>query len=1111
MNLDNCCEFNHWPERINPDLMGAWYNNRGQSIMRYRLFDSFIPNNVDDDSVVPDPVATDAVEPVVGPLAPATANPLTYMTTHWLGPVPAPVASPASGTSALTGTQKTDDNSDLAMHGPTARSTFNLTGATLSTGATLRIGILSNSFDEADPSANPVATDQADGDLPSGNNLVIVQDGQAGDDDEGRAMAELVHRVAPGAQIYFYSGDNGPSAFATGVNTLVADGCQIIVDDLSYLEEPFFQNGSVTETAVENAVAAGVDYFTSVTNNGTDYYESNFNAMSFNLPGVGTEITHNVSGGSPYETMTLQPGTTTIDLQWGQPFASIGGGAGASYGIGMAVYTVSGNTVTFAFRWNSNGTGQDPVSLLPITNNGSTPINIAFAFYIDAGTLPTTNTNATTLFEAVAWNTASQFTGVGHGVGTGDSDGHNDVPGANTVGAIYYGNTPAFGVTPPVQESFSSNGPGEWLYNSSGALLTTPQVLGAPNISAPDGSATSVQGSFSTGFFGTSAAAPDAAATTALMLQEDGRLTTKQVSYILEATAVSTGNSVNGGAGLVQADTAVAGAHIAITDPLWTGLGGNSLWSNAANWSDDAVPANSGLVVLGNGDGAVTGAYTAIFNAAANVGTLAIDGSGSFDPETPSLTIDANDTLVATNLLLGTFGALDISGDLDVTGALGTGAESVTAGAVTTSPSKGPSGINLENSGLLIVGAGDTDGIAFAGSSAALTFTSSNSTVLTTDITGPITGFNPASDTIDFTGLKYQSGDQIKIVGGIATIFNQSAPSVALANFPLSGTFSSLTVVPDSGTGTKVSNVAPQQSPINDFNDDPTSDVLFTHTPDGNVAYWTVNKGGVQSGGVSLGSPGTAWSVIGTGDFSGNGNADILFQSTAGAVADWHIQSGTVNGALLGSLPPGWTIIGTGDLQGNGTDDIVLRNTNGAIGEWQVQNEQVVGASIIGDISSDWTCAAVGDVNGDGTADLLFLSTSGTVADWVIKNGQVQSANAIGNVTSGWSIVGLGDLKGNGQNDIIWRDQSGDVAAWLMQNGSVTSTEILGAAGNNLQIVGIGDYNGDGTSDILFRDQSGNMAEWIMQGGTVSHAVTMGAITSDWQNAPAHPGVTLPS
>jgi hypothetical protein len=254
----------------------------------------------------------------------------------------------------------------------------------------------------------------------------------------------------------------------------------------------------------------------------------------------------------------------------------------------------------------------------------------------------------------------------------------------------------------------------------------------------------------------------------------------------------------------VQADTAVAAAQIAITDPLWTGLGGNLLWSNPSNWSDDAVPGAGGLVVLGNGDGAVTSPYTATFDPSlANIGTLAIDGSGSFDPVMSSLTIGADHTLDAANVLLGGFGALAIGGVLNVSGALGTGAESVTAGAVATSPANAPS-VNLESNGLLTIGGGDADFIAFNGVGEVLTFTSSNSTVLTTEITGGTFGF-AKGDVIDFSGLTWQSGLSIRVdVHGDATIFNTAAPSVALANFTVLETFSSLSVKQDNGTGTEV-------------------------------------------------------------------------------------------------------------------------------------------------------------------------------------------------------------------------------------------------------------------------------------------------------------------
>ena len=71
----------------------------------------------------------------------------------------------------------------------------------------LTIGILSDSFDcKIDGS---LQGDQATGDLPE--DVTILSEINDCDDaiDEGRAMAQLVHDIAPGASILFYSAVNG--------------------------------------------------------------------------------------------------------------------------------------------------------------------------------------------------------------------------------------------------------------------------------------------------------------------------------------------------------------------------------------------------------------------------------------------------------------------------------------------------------------------------------------------------------------------------------------------------------------------------------------------------------------------------------------------------------------------------------------------------------------------------------------------------------------------------------------------------------------------------------------------------------------------------------------
>jgi exo-beta-1,3-glucanase (GH17 family) len=362
-------------------------------------------------------------------------------------------------------------------------------------------------------------------------------------------------------------------------------------------------------------------------------------------------------------------------------------------------------------------------------------------------------------------------------------------------------------------------------------------------------------------------------------------------------------------------------------------------------------------------------------------------------------------------------------------------------------------------------------------------------------------GANFPTGTLTFASGQTSQTVTVNVVGDTAVEPDEGF-TVTIAN-PTDG----VTIDVASADGVILNSVPPDQN----FTGGNTSDILFHDTNSGDVGYWSVNAG-VQSGAVSLGSPGPSWSVVGTGDFNGDHTTDILFQSTGGDIGTWLMQNGKVESATsLGSPGPNWSIIGTGDLYGDGTDDIVFRATDGTLADWRIQNGQDTNASVINQVPANWISAGVGDLTGDGTADLLFISTSGTVADWVINNGTEVSANPLGDVGSQWSILGLADLNGDGQKDILFQSQDGDLGAWLMQNGSVSAVESLGSPGPGWQVAGLGDYNGDGTTDILFRGTDGTMAAWLMQNGVHTQTVITGSIPSAWLNVPSHPGITLPS
>ena len=79
------------------------------------------------------------------------------------------------------------------------------------------------------------------------------------------------------------------------------------------------------------------------------------------------------------------------------------------------------------------------------------------------------------------------------GANAGTVYGHAMTPGAITAGAVSTADTPAFGVNPPVSESYSSSGAGtELLFANNGTLLSSPDILSPVAVSGVDNINTTV-------------------------------------------------------------------------------------------------------------------------------------------------------------------------------------------------------------------------------------------------------------------------------------------------------------------------------------------------------------------------------------------------------------------------------------------------------------------------------------------------------------------------------------------------------------------------------------------------------------------------------------------
>jgi subtilisin family serine protease len=438
---------------------------------------------------------------------------------------------------------------DRALRADGARKRFDVDG----TG--VRVGVLSDSFDCA---TGPVfagqmftraADDVASNDLPV--DIHVLEDLSATPSDacfdEGRAMMQIIHDLAPGAALSFHTALRGQDDFAQGILRLADDGAQVIVDDVGIFSEPMFESG-VIGRAVNQVVQRGVAYFSAAGNEARQSYQSPFRPIG-GLDLFG-EVRHDFDPGAG--TRDLQPVTapphtrTLIVMNWDQPSISANGLRGSQSDVDIVFYDPDGNPIDFCqtadqLVCQSPGLSDNIVNgnareFAFIVNDSDEELKLRIGIGIYTG--PTPN-----LIKYV-WIDLGEGSLHVDEFDTRSSTiwGHANALGAEAVGAAPWFATRAWGdpASPECSsaclESFSSAGGTPILFDDNGERLTRPAVLVKPGVTGVDGGNTTfafnlvrfaVPGSTEPdqfpNFFGTSAAAPHVAAVAALMLDKHAR------------------------------------------------------------------------------------------------------------------------------------------------------------------------------------------------------------------------------------------------------------------------------------------------------------------------------------------------------------------------------------------------------------------------------------------------------------------------------------------------------------------------------------------------------------------------------------------------------------
>jgi len=564
-------------------------------------------------------------------------------------------------------------------------------------GSGITVGVLSDSYDcyavYAEPGSGvpasgttgyapygftaTAATDMSTGALPSTVN--VLEEAEQGDGgclnygaplelpftDEGRAMMQIIHVVAPGAALAFYTAENSEADFANGIETLASTaGAKVIADDVGYFDEPFFQDGIVAQ-AIDTVEAAGVAYF-SAAGNDSDLGYDNL-APTFATAGSGVnagEFLLNFDTSAATTTTTLPvsipsmiPGEfVAIVLEWDQPYITGAPNSGGSQNqLDLCVANVIGNdsitnddlsALPTNYCTGPNATGSDPVQIILVGNPANASGNsdtetLNILVGLAGGTAAPGRIKVAVEDDGLG-STITQFA-----THSGTLQGHPGAAGAAAVGAAFYFQTPACGTTPAILEAYSSEGGTPILFDVTGKPLATPEYRQKPNFVAPDGVNTTFfgfplsAGSVTTSiagcaenysypnYYGTSAATPHVAGAAALFLQANASLTPAQIYLALQDSGVGVSTTV-GSTTLTSTST---------SPNYYSGFGFVQV-NTAASMLPATVPAAPTLTLASSS--IVVGASTTITWSSANTtgctasgswsGALASNGSQTLTP-----------------------------------------------------------------------------------------------------------------------------------------------------------------------------------------------------------------------------------------------------------------------------------------------------------------------------------------------------------------------------------------------------------------------------------------------------------------------------------------------
>ena len=240
--------------------------------------------------------------------------------------------------------------------------------------------------------------------------------------------------------------------------------------------------------------------------------------------------------------------------------------------------------------------------------------------------------------------------------------------------------------------------------------------------------------------------------------------------------------------------------------------------------------------------------------------------------------------------------------------------------------------------------------------------------------------------------------------------------------------------------------------------------------------------------------------IVGIGDFSGDGAADLLIQYGHSIGGESH-TAGSSSGWFVRDLAQGEAVKGFGVNSADGTSELIVENVDsGVVSVWKQEGHTITSTSAVMTLAPQWAIEAVADYNGDGQADILSQNVLTGQYKVSLFSGSANFTTLLGEQNLGapgfnYSVQSVLPASAPELQAQLWfQNAAGTIAAWNVQGGANTGGPVLASPGANWTMLGVGDFYGDLQPDILFRNTSdGSYAVWrtdgvkLVGGGTIGN------------------------